>query len=147
MITTNQPKSITLPEFEELAKVFEASHGWHWNESYGVAIESFKAFIFKEELEKSQRRKDYEKLKEEYFKLKYEFEPEDIENESAAKICAFKAGDRVRITRYNEECGLGWYKSTIGETHKVLDITQQGNYELENNYIYQEQELELVKSE
>ena len=57
----------------------------------------------------------------------------------------FKVGDNVCIVCYDEELNLGWCKSTIGKTYKVLEITGAGDYELENNYIYKEKELELVK--
>lgn len=83
MNTTN-PKQITLKEFEELTVSFVLSH-------YGVScssnrtlakefLSSFKAFAFKEELDKESRRKEYEKAKEDYLKLKDEFEfPTDLE--------------------------------------------------------------------
>lgn len=91
---TNKPKSITLQEFEELAKAFvqtdiQTQRNYYDHEGYklddnDVASEFvglFKTFAFKEELEKDQRRKDYEKLKEEYLKLKDEFESESAEVE------------------------------------------------------------------
>lgn len=84
---TNKPKSITLQEFEELAKEFVNKMGTDELSYYlpehvpNEFLYEFKSFIFKEELEKERRRKDYEKLKEEYFKLKAEFEPDSGEVE------------------------------------------------------------------
>lgn len=85
---TNKPKSITLQEFEELAKSFVQGQRKLTEEFYASPatmseeyLEEFKAFAFKEELEKEQRRKDYEKLKTDYLKLKDEFEPEVVKQE------------------------------------------------------------------
>lgn len=76
---TKQPKSITLQQFEELAKSFVQSHAVHYYDTMKT-FDMFKAFVFKEDLEKSQRYKDFLKLKEDYLKLKDEFEPESAED-------------------------------------------------------------------
>lgn len=103
---TNKPKSITLQEFEELAKAFvqtdiQTQQNYYDYEGYKLDDDDvasnfvglFKAFAFKEELEKDQRRKDYEKLKEEYFKLKDEFEPDCDEEVKEEYVVSFIASD------------------------------------------------------
>lgn len=99
-MNTNNPKQITLKEFEELAESFVQSH-------YGVScssnrtlakefLSSFKSFAFKEEFEKESRRKEYEKAKEDYLKLKEEFEVNlKIYSEQESFLVNIKGADYI----------------------------------------------------
>lgn len=109
---TNKPKSITLQEFEELAKEFISKQSnlkddlWTTDEEQSEFwVDAFKSFIFKEELEKDQRRKDYEKLKEEYFKLKAEFEPDCVDEVKEEYVVSFIASDGELYKAISDKSG------------------------------------------
>ena len=113
---TNKQKSLTLQEFEELAEAFVQGQRKLTEEFYSSPatlsehyLEEFKAFAFKEKLKKDQRHKDFLKLKEGYFKLKDEFEPEsnkEVEDTgiSEPSLCIQIGKDYYKPAKETNDC-------------------------------------------
>ena len=60
------------------------------------------------------------------------------------KEVGFKVGDMVKILKYSQEKDMRWDEITVGDIGKVLYITNEGNYELDNEFIYAAEELALA---
>lgn len=59
----------------------------------------------------------------------------------------FKVGDIVKVTNYNIKRDLFWPKDTIGDLSEIIEKTEYGCYLLDNDFIYDPSELELVTEE